>query len=106
MKDKLLPILSGEILDEDVELSVTELSRVCHVSNDEIYVLVEHGIVEPKGSDVARWRFQGSSLWRVRCAVQLRQDLGVNWAGAALALDLLEELQTLRSRLRRLETHE
>jgi chaperone modulatory protein CbpM len=33
----------------------------------------------------------------------LRRDLGVNWAGAALALDLLDELQELRARLRRFE---
>ena len=103
MKDKLMPIVSGEVLDEDVELSLVDLSRVCHVSTEEIYILVEEGIVEPVGEDATRWRFQGTSVRRVRCAVQLRQDLGVNWAGAALALDLLDELQELRNRLRRFE---
>ena len=33
----------------------------------------------------------------------LEQDLGVNAAGAALALDLLEELERLRERLRRMD---
>jgi chaperone modulatory protein CbpM len=35
---------------------------------------------------------------RVQTAIRLQQDLGVNLAGAALALDLLEELQELRCR--------
>jgi len=33
-------------------------------------------------------------------ALRLQQDLGVNLAGAALALQLLEEAETLRARLR------
>ncbi len=36
---------------------------------------------------------------RVRCAMRLTRDLGVNYAGAALALDLLDELDLLRARL-------
>jgi len=39
---------------------------------------------------------------RVRCAQRLEQDLGVNVAGAALAIDLLEELERLCAHLRRL----
>jgi chaperone modulatory protein CbpM len=38
----------------------------------------------------------------VRCALRLERDLGVNLAGAALALDLLDELNRLRARQRRL----
>jgi chaperone modulatory protein CbpM len=39
----------------------------------------------------------------VRCVIHLQRDLGVNLAGAALALDLLEELQQLRARISRLQ---
>lgn len=46
---------------------------------------------------------RGISVRRVRCAQRLEQDLGVNIAGAALALELLEELERLRARLHRLE---
>ena len=69
---------------------------------ERVVTLVEEGIVEPRGRDPARWRFQGVSVRRVRCAVRLERDLGVNVAGAALALDLLDELQLLRARLQRL----
>jgi chaperone modulatory protein CbpM len=39
----------------------------------------------------------------VRITRNLQRDLGVNTPGAALALELLEELEQLRARLRRLE---
>jgi len=96
MKEKLLPLLSGEILEEEVELSLDDLCRVCQLSVEDIHIVVEQGIAEPMGRDSEKWRFHGASVQRIRCAVHLRQDLGVNWAGAALALDLLEELRELR----------
>ncbi|HEB87225.1 MAG TPA: hypothetical protein ENI68_09475, partial [Gammaproteobacteria bacterium] len=42
------------------------------------------------------WCFSGPSLRRARIAVHLQQDLGVNLVGAALVLDLMEELESLR----------
>jgi len=94
--------LSGDVLEEDVELSLAELCHRCQLSAERIFELVEEGAVEPLGRDPAEWRFRGGSLRRVRCAVRLERDLGVNVAGAALALELLEELESLRARLRRL----
>ena len=44
------------------------------------------------------WRFSGSALRRAATAQRLTRDLGLNAAGVALALDLLEEIETLRIR--------
>ncbi|MGD8639040.1 MAG: chaperone modulator CbpM [Gammaproteobacteria bacterium] len=106
MADKLLPIVSGEVLEEDVILSMADLCRVCHLTVDEIYILVDEGIVEPVEDNRPHWRFYGTCVRRVHRAIQLRSDLGVNWAGAALALDLIDELEELRNRLRRFEESE
>jgi chaperone modulatory protein CbpM len=103
MRDELLPLLMGDVLEEELELSLAELCRSCGLSADEVLELVEEGIAEPRGRGTRQLRFAGTSVRRVRCAVQLRRDLGVNWAGAALALDLLEEIELLRARLERLE---
>lgn len=102
-KKDLANLLAGEILEEDIELSFAELCRVCRLPAERALKLVDEGIVEPAGRDVAEWRFQSISIKRVRCAIHLERDLGVNPAGAALALDLLEELEELRARLRRLD---
>jgi len=103
MRNELLPLLSGEVLDEDLELTLSDLCRVCRLPAEQVFELVEEGIVEPLGRDASCWRFRGASVRRIRCAVNLRRDLGVNWAGAALAMELLDELCLLRARLSRLE---
>lgn len=101
--EELLSLLSGEIFEEESELSLAELCRACQLPAERVFELVDQGLVEPIGRDPTRWRFQGISVRRVRCAQRLERDLGVNVAGAALAIDLLEELERLRERLRRLE---
>lgn len=99
---QLLALLSGEVLEVDVELTMGELCRACGLSAEQVFELVEYGIVEAGGREPSRWRFRGVSLRRVRCALRLQRDLGVNLAGAALALDLLDELHQLRRRMNRI----
>ena len=96
-------ILNGVLLDEDCYLSMAELSRACSAHAEWVISLVEEGILEPGGSDMRHWRFSAPALNRARTARHLQEDLGVNLAGAALVLDLLEEIDNLRQRLARLE---
>jgi chaperone modulatory protein CbpM len=103
MSKELLSLVSGEVVEEDVELTLVELCQACQMEAEQVFDLVEHGVIEPLGHDPARWRFRGISMRQVRLVRRLERDLGVNVAGAALALDLLEELERLRARLRRLE---
>lgn len=100
---KVLSLLSGEVLEEDVELSLADLCRACQLSAERVFQLVDEGLLEPRGGHPAQWRFHGRSVWRVRCVMRLERDLGVNLAGAALALELLEELRRLRKRLNRFD---
>ena len=102
MTKDLLSLLTGDLLDEEMDLTLADLCHACRLPAERVYELVEEGIVEPMGRDPVRWRFQGVSVRRVRCAIRLERDLGVNLAGAALALDLLEELESLRARVQRL----
>ncbi len=95
--------LSGDLLDDQRELTLAEVCRISGLHAEEITILVEEGVIEPVGPGGGRWRFRATCVRRLRSAVRLHQDLGVNWAGAALALDLLEEVEQLRGRLRRLE---
>lgn len=103
LEDELMRMLAGEIVEDDLEMSLAELCQACGIPGERVFELVEEGVVEPLGRDPGQWRFQGVSVWRVRRAQRLQRDLGINTAGVALALDLLEELRTLRARLQRLE---
>jgi chaperone modulatory protein CbpM len=96
-------ILNGLLLDDETSLSLSELCRICTVHAEWIIELVDEGILEPSGPDIGHWRFSGPSLVRALRVRRLQQDLGVNLAGAALALDLLDEIDTLRARLEVLE---
>ena len=103
MNDDLLTLLSGDLLEEDVELSLAQLCHSCRLSAEQVVELVDQGVIEPSGRDPVSWRFQGISLRRVHFARRMRTDLGVNAPGAVLALDLLDELERLRARLSRFE---
>ena len=102
MVKEVLSLLSGEVLEEDVELTLSELCTICEVPAERIFELVDEGVLEPRGRISSRWRFRGISVRRVRCVLRLESDLGVNVAGAALALELLEEIEAMRERLKRL----
>lgn len=92
--------LTGFILEETTTLSLRELSAACCVQAEAIIELVEEGVLEPVSYRRERWEFPGESLTRARRAMALQRDLGLNLQGAALALDLLDEIERLRARLR------
>lgn len=96
--------LSGILLDERTELSLNDLCRACSSSAEWVIELVEEGVLEPLGREQSHWRFRATSLPRARTAMRLQHDLGINLAGVALALDLLDEIETLRTRLCRFES--
>jgi chaperone modulatory protein CbpM len=97
--------LEGVLLDERTVVSLTELTSACGVSREQVRSMVSEGILHPHGSDPEQWRFTGIEVWRTRRAVRLQQDLELNLAGTALALDLLDEVERLRRRVRCLEQH-
>lgn len=97
-------ILTGLLLEEQLELTLAELCNACSQHAEWVIQLVDEGVLEPVGSEQREWRFSVISLQRAQTAIRLQRDLGVNLAGVALALDLLDEITTLRSRLGRFES--
>jgi len=95
--------LTGLLLDKGCTLTLGELSRACMVSAEWIVELVDEGILEPVGQDIAHWRFSGPSLRRALVVMRLQRDLTINLAGAALVLDLMDEIETLRTHLHALD---
>ena len=87
------------IVEEQIDLSLEELCRACGTHAEQLAALVDEGVIAPEGTVPERWRFPGMQLRRARVAVRLQRDLGVNTAGAALALQLMDEIETLRAQL-------
>lgn len=104
-------ILNGILLDEQTELTLNDLCCACASSAEWIVELVEEGALEPVNMKLlsqqqTQWRFSVNALQRARTAMRLQHDLGINLAGIALALDLLDEINTLEARLQHTEIKE
>jgi len=100
-------IVSGRIVEEEIELTLDDICRLCGVDDAWLMTLVEEGILEPQQGprhNEVELHFTGLCIHRVRIVHRLQQDLGINLAGAALALDLLEEIDALKARMATLET--
>ena len=97
---KTLPQVTGFILEEQTELTLAELCRACTAQAEFIVELVEEGVLTPVGRAPDQWRFTGVQIRHTSVALRLQRDLGVNLAGAALALQLLDEVEALRARLK------
>ena len=96
-------IVTGTALDED-GLSLDELVRICAVSREWVVERVEDGLLPAAGmaagSDAAIWRFTSRAVWRTRRMHSLERDFDAVPELAALAADLMEELERVRQRLR------
>jgi chaperone modulatory protein CbpM len=88
--------ISALLLDDSVEFSMADLCQACRITEEFVIEIVAEGIVEPIGLEPRQWRFSGRSLTRVQRVVRLQQEFEVNLPGAALALELLEEVERLR----------
>jgi len=93
-----------EILDETRTLGIVELAACARVEPTRVVEMVEAGLLEPVGGAMEQWRFAGRDMRRLRAAERLVADLGVNLAGAALILDLIEERDALARRLQQLNS--
>lgn len=100
-------IVTGTALDAD-GLSLDELVRICAVSREWVVERVEDGLLPASGlaagmaagPGAAIWRFSSSAVWRTRRMHSLERDFDAVPELAALAADLMEELERVRQRLR------
>ncbi|VAW76506.1 hypothetical protein MNBD_GAMMA14-1957 [hydrothermal vent metagenome] len=93
-------ILKGILIDEQIRISLGDICRACSRHAEWVIELVDEGVLEPTGPSPEQWHFSPAALQRALVATRLQRDLGINLAGVALALDLLDEINTLRARLR------
>lgn len=89
------------VVGHDVLLSLTELSQASGASTDLLVVLIHEGVIAPQGDAPDRWVFDNIALRRARIGMRLVNDLHVNEAGVALALDLIDEIERLQRLLAR-----
>lgn len=93
--------IDSVVVEEELRFSLIDLCRACSAERTQVMALVDEGVLEPAGDRPEQWVFSGSALPRALAALRLSRDLDIGVAGAALVLELLDEIETLRARLRR-----
>ena len=95
---------TSHLMEDITELTLYDLCRACAAQTDIIIEMVSEGVIDTAvaspNQPPEHWRFTGLHLHRAKVAMRLHRDLGVNFAGAALALELMDELQIVRAKLR------
>ena len=81
--------------EEKVELAV--VARRAGVRVTVVRRYLEFGLIEPHPVRGGEPRYDPRSVVRVAEAERLRRDLGLNYAGAVLACELLERIRKLEA---------
>lgn len=96
MRDEPLSVV---VLD-DAFLTAAQLASACAVRLDWVTAHVDDGVLTVTAIVGAEWLFSARDLKRARRIRQLERDFDAGPELAALVADLLEEVGTLRARLR------
>ncbi len=92
------PADQTRVTEETVELTI--VARRAGVKIVHVRRYLEFGLFEPHPSAATDTpRFDPGSAARVARAERLRRDLGLNYAGAVLACELLDRIKELEGRL-------
>jgi chaperone modulatory protein CbpM len=91
---------STVVVEEQVSYTLSELCQASGAEQDLVHGLVGEGLLQPTGQGPDHWRFSGDALSRTRKASRLGRDFQLDLAAVSLVMELLSEIDRLRSRLR------
>jgi len=87
--------------NDDAGFTLEELCSVCALEREWLVVRVREGLIPATEAGASEWRFTTATLTRVRRMRDIERTYDAAPELAALAADMLEEIDQLRARLRR-----
>lgn len=90
-------VLSGACLGEQEWLALDDFARACGVEARFVLELVDEGLVLPREPG----HYGGEEITRVRRICRLQRDFDANLQSVAVMLDLLDEVERLRTAMLR-----
>ena len=87
--------------NDDAGFTLEELCSACALEREWLVVRVREGLIPATEAGAAEWRFATATLTRVRRMRDIERTYDAAPELAALAADMLEEIDRLRARLRR-----
>lgn len=85
-----------------LHLTVTEFCFHTGLTAPELHEIVGLGMIEPVNGIQQDWYFDDSAIHVCRRARRLHQELDIEWAGIAVAMSLLDQIDRLNSENRQL----
>lgn len=89
-------------LDASETISISDLSRVCRISADELNELVEYGALKPLPVGTQGRVFSAAYVAPLRKACKLRRDYDLELFTIALLMEYLNRIEELERELRTL----
>jgi chaperone modulatory protein CbpM len=86
--------------DESDYLTLEQLCSVCALEREWLVVRVREGLIPAQGDSDTEWRFTTTTLSRVRRMREIERSYDAAPELAALVADMLEEMDSLRAKLR------
>jgi len=83
--------------EEWFKLTMHEVTCSFGVDTALIEEIINEGIVTVKKNKKNQVQFDEEAIRRIRTVIRLNRDLGVNVAGAGLALELIKEIEELKA---------
>ncbi len=93
-------IFEGQLLEE-AWLTLEQLAAACPAEPEWLRRHLDEGLIPQARSVQGLWRVSGAGLLRARRMRRVERDFDAVPEMAALVADLLEEMDSLRARLRR-----
>ncbi len=94
-----MKLINGVIIESDNPLSLEELLQALQVERTFVIELIEYEVIKPQGQHQEEWQFDHINFRRARLARNFYHDLEINLPGVALALELLERIETLEQQM-------
>lgn len=85
------------MLNDNVFYTTNAVCSSYQLKPDTISEMVDWGIAEPSGNKPEKWIFTHHDYVRIGRACRFNNDLEINIPGAALALQLIEDIVNLRT---------
>ncbi|MGL6029901.1 MAG: chaperone modulator CbpM [Legionella sp.] len=96
-------VLVAVVIEESATVSFTEACARYHISEQLLMDMIEEGLFSIQGQK--NDALDQQALRRIESAFRLHKDLDINLPGVALALDLLDKIDTMEHELDILRKH-
>lgn len=84
-------------IEYSVSINLDEACLEIGIEYEQVYAIVDNGIIAPEGEKPDNWLFDLDMICRAKRAIRLQRDLHLDWSAIALLVSLLDERDKLRT---------